>query len=69
MEHAVRDAGNGDGVFDVAAAFEKGVAAGIEEIAAAGRQIELGPVAAAVIRWKSVRSGAQAPKRWSMVSG
>ena len=37
------------GVFGGVAAFEEGVAAGIEEVAAAGGQIELGSVAAAII--------------------
>src|SRR6266567_1121159 len=49
MEHAVGDAGNGNRVSGRLASFEECVAAGIEEIAAAGRQIELGSMAAAVI--------------------
>ena len=64
MEDPVRDAGNGNRVFGSLASFEESVAAGIEEVAAASGQIELGSVAAAVIdeaeQCEELRPGSEA---------
>ena len=51
------------------APLEEWVGIGVEQVAVPPRQAEVAVAAAAETRRKSVSSRAQAPKRWSIVSG